>query len=607
MESFQNSPADRQRTALQLAHIEGAIRGDESAALAIYDQTIANAKDDVRKAGKDAKALSDANLSLYLVIAEKGQFLFSLGAFGQAKETLADALQRGEKILAKHAGLAISVRIDDIKNIYAQTLMYMGGFSEAARELDALNQRASRNKDNALAMRVEDSLGILNRMRGKHDEALVYFSLFRDRAQKAGDKGRLSAALMRIANLYEALGMWNDAAADYQQAFSSALSAQDMNYALTAMQGIYNCDIRNDLGLVGKVDYRSAQGLPWKGALTARTLSTKRPKTDDGFNKAWGIVDSRRNDAPVPALDGFRMIREVSLRNAPEVHNYYQEVQLALAIGDAVLRRGEARVCTARKAEEALKELSARKDEAKEEKYVKTAFETAAKLLRSLAGRDILAAREESFEVQTGGFFVEASEPQTDEQFDTKNAIEADLTGLSRMMGVLALKDSEMESVQLALVNDRAIPDEIAARLRRALMPKSSGVSLSKEDKESALLRILESTHPSLKRAAGSLAESGGKLEGLAASKLKKQMEELKKEVSVLAPNANSYMLASINAGEEMRGYLRAWENTRRRVIVIKAMGLSVDVDRELSKFCQTSALLSARQRSLLTQRFQHR
>ncbi|MDR3231307.1 MAG: CHAT domain-containing protein [Synergistaceae bacterium] len=587
--SFKNSPPDRQRVRLQQAHITGRVRGDEAGALRVYDSVIA----DAAKLAQTAKAGDDENIALYLAMADRGQFLLSTGAFGQAKEAIGKAVRKGEDIVSRRQDRAGAVAIDNLKKDYAQTLMYLGEFGDAERELQQLLTIAASDRDMALNMAVNDVYGTLESMRGQYEVALEHFGKFRSLAIDAGNPTAIAQSLLKFGELYEKLGMWNEATAHYQEALSKALEAQKMDAVMIAMLNIYHCDMRNELGMVGRVDYRTVQGLPWRAALTARQVSKKKdPRakdklSDEGFARAWETVDSLRAETPIPSLEGFRMIREVALRSAPEVRNYYQEVASSLLIGDAVLRRGEKRVELAGKASLALRELSARKDEAANEACVKMAFDTMARLLRSLAGRDTLSIPESALSIQMSGILLDAPETENDEQSSQPagSGIEADMQILSGMIRLLSPNASETKELQKALLGAEPLPSGLKTRLRKTLFSLTKKDLSSKEELEKTLLRVLESTHPSLKKDAGSLASREGKLYRYAEKKLETQMKELADEASGLVSKTSAYMLVSINAGDDMLRYLNAWSGMRRRALVMKELGIAANPDNDWPEF----------------------
>ncbi|MDR1978943.1 MAG: CHAT domain-containing protein [Synergistaceae bacterium] len=572
--SFKNSPPDRQRVRLEQAHIIGRVRGDEAEALRVYDSVIA----DATKLAKAAKAGDAENIALYLAMADKGQFLLSTGAFGQAKDAIGEAVEKGEDIVSKYPDRAAAVDVDNLKKDYALTLTYLGEFGEAERELQQLLTVAASDKDVALNMAVNDVYGTLEAMRGKYAVALDHFKTFYSLAVDAGNPTSVAQSLLKLGELYEKIGMWSEAAANYREALSKGLEAQKMDVVLMAMLDIYHCDLRNELGMVGKVDYRTAQGLPWRAALTARQLKKKKSPQerdsvrDSGFDRAWKTVDSLRADRPIPSIDGFRTIREVALRNAPELRNYYQEVAASLSIGDAALRRGEKRAELAGKASEALRELSARKGEAKDEDYVKTAFAAAAKLLRSLAGGDSLTLPESGLPIQQMSGIVldsDAPEPENDQQQPAKSGIETDAQAIAEMVKRLSPNAEETRAIQKALLDAEALPIALKTRLRKTLFSDAAkqlaGEGKEEREKlEEILLRVLNSTHRSLKKAG---------------------QRQLASEAKELAPKTSAYMLAAIDAGDEMLKYLNAWSNMRRRVLVMKELEISPALDKDWVKF----------------------
>jgi CHAT domain-containing protein len=574
--AYKNNPGSRLRVRLQLAYIIG-MSGREAEAIGIYDSVIK----DAAVLQKNAKTRDDGALMAFFAQCDKGEFLLENGAFEDAKQTLGKAKAASEKIAS------LNPRESEILNLrkdYAQSLMYLGDFAEAEKELNDLVPIAVGTDNKIMSMKINAALGTLALMRGDYAGADKAFQNFRDLAVSSGNLQNQAQALIQLAGLYAETGVWGEASAYYQEAFYTSIKAQDMDATLRAMQGIYACDIRNELGLVGKVDYRSSQGLPWRSALTARPLS-KKPRGDDvdrGFMAAWRTVDSLRGESKLPSLDGFRAIREIALRSSPEARDYYHEVKIAWSIGDAVLRGEEQRLRSALSAEEALVELSRRWGEAVDEKYAKMAFETTLSLMRSLAGEGMLSAPAEGFFVQVGGIVVEGTAP---EGSPGETGLEKDMRALSRLVAMTSLSPKETEDMQKAILAAQPMPESIKTRLRKAIFARASKPPESQDELRDILYRILENTHPSIKKEVGSLAEKSGKLYSYAAARVKEQQNELAREAEELVPFASPYMLLSIDSGDAMLGYLEAWQRTRRRALILKELGLLPKADTDWAKF----------------------
>ncbi|MDR2523233.1 MAG: CHAT domain-containing protein [Synergistaceae bacterium] len=574
--SFKDNLSSRLRVKLQLAYIVG-LQGNISEALKIYDAAAA----DAAALQKNEKTRAEGNRLVFYALSDKGTLLLTTGWFAEAQKILAEALTAGEKLETPYAPEILSAR-----NNYAETFMYLGDFDKAESELSELLTAAAGAKNEILTLELNAEFGVLNRMRGRYEQALDFFQIFRSRAEKAGLGQRLAQAYIQLGNLYGHTGVWNEAAAHYQEAFSAALRVRDMDSTLLAMQGIYAGDIRSELGLVGKVDYRSAQGLPWRAALTARDL--KGRKTEDaGFLAAWEKVDSLRREifAPIPSLDGFRLIREMAFRGAPEVRHYYQEAKTAWDVGDAALRRATGRLRTVRNTAKALLELSARAGEAAERQYVQRAFSISLSLLRALAGEETLSAPKGGVFIQIGGIFVEAAAPEDPAEAAKLGTLEADLRTLSRMVPLLSLKPAESDRLQKALTAGEPLPGPMKDRLRKVLFSQALKANPSPEELKKIFLKILETTHPSLKKEAGNLASEGGKLYAYAQNKLKKQQAQLEEDAEELLPQTSEYLLLTLGAGEDVLACLDAWRDVRRRVLVLRELGVSLKTNKNWEAF----------------------
>ena len=574
-----NNPGGALRAKLQIAYTIGA-RGRETEALEIYDAVIKEAS----ALQKKSETRDDGNRLVYYATSDKGQFLLGIGAFADAKKTMEEAMKLGEKIedvQGEYAEASLALRTD-----YAQSLMYLGDFGAASREFNELLGIAEGSDNRALSMRVNAALGTLSRMKGDDGAAFDFFTNFKSIAERANHAQGVGQALIQLANLYAGMGLWNEAAAYYQQAFYTALTAQDMDSAIRAMQGIYNGDLRNEMGLVGKVDYRTIQGLPWRSALTARFLRNpdkRRPEhVDRGFDAAWHAVDSRRERQEIPSLDGFRAIREIAFRGAPEVRDYYQEVKTSYAIADAVLRQAETDLSSARKAGTALRELAARKDEAHESQYADRAFSVTANLLRSLAGQELLTAPAREFSVRTDGIMMEAVSPLDAEPVLTE--LEDDIKTLGRMADVISLKAAETEALQKSMTAGQLMPEDIKSRLRKAVFARADK-ELEPERLKEILFRTLESAQPTLRKEMGSLARKEGKLYDYANNRIQRQREALRAEAERIFPRVSPYMLITVDSGGEMLRYVNAWRRMRLRSLIMADLGINIARDKDWPKF----------------------
>ncbi|MDR1978900.1 MAG: CHAT domain-containing protein [Synergistaceae bacterium] len=570
--SYKNNPGGGLRVRLQLAFIAG-MRGDVLEGLEMYD---AVAKD-AAALQKNEKTRDEGNRLTFLAQSEKGYLLLTTGWFAEAQKTFSEALAAGEKLgMPDHAPELLSV-----KNNYAQTSMYLGDFAQAEKEMSELLNTAVGTNNTTLKMELNSELGVLARMKGQYEPALKFFQIFRSLASEFGQQQRLAQAYIQLANLYGEIGMWNESAAHYQEAFSASLKAQDMDSALIAMQGVYAGDIRNELGLVGKVDYKSMQGLPWRASLTARPLRKEKGYDDQGLKLAWMTVDSLRKEifAPVPSLDGFRLIREMAFRAAPKIRHYYQEVKVAWDIGDAALRLATKRLRSAEKAEEALRELAARKNEAVDARYVERAFGTTLNFLRVLAGEGTLSApSEETFtRIQAGGISLEPTEPEPPQKNATPQAeaVDADIKKLESLYKKMSpLKAGETESLQKALIAGQPLPESLKNKLRSALFSQASQTpSPTDAALRQPLLSLLETFH------SGSDKSSSKRT-----AKQKRQDEQ---EAEKLLPSFKNspYFLLSFGAGEEMLGYLESWRNMRRRAVILRELGITLKTDKNWGNF----------------------
>jgi CHAT domain-containing protein/tetratricopeptide (TPR) repeat protein len=580
--NFGSDLVPRLRVRLRRAVIVG-LQGNSTEGLKIYDSVIKEAE----VLQKDEKTREVGDKIVFQAISDKGELLLRSGWFSEAQKTLEEAVKRGENLFEP-----VQWELLAAKNNHAQTFMYLGDFDEGEKKLNELLGTAIGSDNAVLAMELNSELGTLARMRGQYGHALDFFQNFRRMADEAGQRKRLAQANIQLASLYASTDAWNTAAIHYQEAFSTALTAGDMNHTLMAMQGIYAGELRGELGLVGKVDYKFMQGIPWRSALTARQLRQRKSAVDEGFNAAWTTVDSLRKDimAPIPSLDGFRLVREMAWRNAPEIRHYLQEVKSGWFIADAALRVADRRLNMAREAESALRELGARAEEAHEKKYVEVAFGTILNLQRALAGEELLSTPKENIVIQTGGIFVEGTEPEKGESEKGESAVEGDVKTIGAMIAVLSPKAGETETLQKAMIAGSSMPDALKNRLRKALFSRTAQSRPPRDQLEKMLLRLLEDTHPSLKKEAGRLAGEGGKLHAQAKKKLKQQQEELTATAEALLDSVPPYLLLSLDAGEEMLRFFDAWHNMRRRAVVMKELGIVPKTDKDWPKFLKQFA-----------------
>ena len=590
--------AGRLRVCLQTALIDG-LEGKVTEALGVYDSVIKEAA----ALQKNEKTRAEGDRIVFYAKGDKGTLLMKSGWFEEARKTFAEVLDPTKS--AKKLSRENSPEMMATRNNHATALMYLGDFQAAEKEFSDLLGAAVAGGNTTLTMELNAELGVLNRIKGLYKEAFDFFENFRSLASANAQSQRLAPAYIQLANLYTHMGMSGEADAHYLEAFSTSLKAQDMDTVLTAMRGIYASDIQKELGLVGKVDYRYMQRLPWKAALKARVLKGSARKEDEGLNLAWKNVDALCGEiyTPLPSLDGFRLVREVALR-APELRQYYQEAKSGWYVGDAVLRQASERLRLTRNAVEALRGLNAPENEVADKKYVKTARETTQKLLRTLAGEAFLSIPKGESLFQTGGIFVEAENPSEEQAKADDGSLNADIQDLLRAIALLGPKASENAELQKSLIDAGPMPETTKTRLRKVLFGGALKKSPPPDEMRKLLLRLLETTHPSLKKEFGRLAmeNQGGNVSKLANSEevIKRRMETLEREAAKLLPQTSPYLLLSLEAGEDMLRYLRAWGNMRRRAVILKELGIALKTDKNWTVFFRqwSDALPKAREKA---------
>ncbi|GHS93124.1 hypothetical protein AGMMS50276_02690 [Synergistales bacterium] len=537
---------------------------------------------------KDERTRKYGNTIAFQAISDRGEILLRSGQFSEAQKTLKEAVRRADELFG-----SASAELLAVQNNYALTFMYLGDFDEAKKMIEDLLSNAEVNKNNVLKMELTSELGTLDRIRGRNSEAFEYFQIFRGMADDAGHTKRLAQANIQLASMYTTTGAWGQATAYYQEAFSTALAAGDMDATLISMQGIYAGELRNELGLVGKVDYRSIQGLPWRSALTAqsRKLSDHTAK-DEGFDVAWDAVDSLCEDlwVPVSSLDGIRLVREIAYRNAPENRDYLHGVKSTLDIADATLRTTDKWLSMTRDAENAIRELSAHGKEAYEKEYVERAYNTTLNLLRTLAGGGLLSKPKKELVVQTGGIFVEATDTDAKEpdakDADKKDSItERDIKTLGAMGAILSSKRGEkFEELQKAIIAGDPMPQALKDKMRKTLFSRTAQSKPSQEEIKKTLLRLLETAHPSLVSLKNDLErmvdENGKPKEQKLYNSIKSKIDNQQRELDTVAKGlldrgAPTYFLLSVDAGSDMLRYLDAWRNVRRYVAIMRELGIA--------------------------------
>ncbi|NCC96526.1 MAG: hypothetical protein EOM02_06750, partial [Synergistales bacterium] len=241
--------------------------GDFGGALAICDGAIAKAA----PLKKDKKTESLGRILLFSSYSQRANALNQMGCYEESKEAYSQALGEVESLSSFDDRQKLMV---DANMVVAQG--ELGNVRFASETLVSVEKRAKENNWPDLEFMALQARGRLLKTDGDYRGAYDCYFKSMNIARDRGFSNRYLQAVANIADLYYAMGMWDESKDSYREAIIGSLEQGDMEIFLVASLGFNRVARGDDLGLSGKVDYRSIVGIPWRGL----TLAKGRLKED---------------------------------------------------------------------------------------------------------------------------------------------------------------------------------------------------------------------------------------------------------------------------------------------------------------------------------------
>ena len=570
-------PSARLRVLVRIAQLKANV-GDITGAFALCADV---EKESLALSG-DPKTKADGEFLRFLAIAERGRIANLMGWYEQARSDLDAAVDLAEKASITDEAARRSVEMNQAKNT-----MQLGNLLLARELFDRLYAKAKQSGEMEEQGLILASIGQIERMDGRHEKALSLFRQSEDVFRKAGLKTRQTEILGRISNLYYEIGMWNESLTNSSLVLGRALEENNLESVLTTLMRIFRIEAGKVTGLSGKLDFRTAQGMPWKASLTARSAipgSDVEEHKDRGIARAWKTAfdGSAGFFLTDPSIEGFRVVRE----SAAFVNWTKVNFQASYYASDAMLRVIASRIRSARKAAEALQGLIEGTNAA-EPGYRDDAIQIAFAILRRSAGESLLAGRVQPEDIQTSGIRLEGPDTQEKKKPDTPG-LAADMRVLASLVARCSLTIEEQQSLSAALLSGNPIPAELEGRLRRTFFsasekrladvsarlgsPKTGGEA--RKEIAASLIPVLELSSPSLKREMGKLADSE-KWRGYVKKQGEKRLEKIALDADALAKTLYPGIVFRLDAAREISNIFGAWHGVQSRLLVVAGVGVT--------------------------------
>ncbi len=207
-----------------------------------------------------------------------------LGAFGNEAAVLSAFFDPPWETLA--SGLS-ETREAFVLNDAGFALQMLGRLPEAERLMRAGLERYIAHGRRGNAAAAASNLGDLLRARGELREGLTQARKSVSFADASGDDGWRSAARTTLAAVQHAMGLWTEAAEQFEEAERMQKGTPQAYALLYALQGYRYCDLLLDQGQEADVRERAARTLEW-----AKAQDTPRPMALDhlslGRAYLWG-------------------------------------------------------------------------------------------------------------------------------------------------------------------------------------------------------------------------------------------------------------------------------------------------------------------------------
>lgn len=385
--------------------------------------------------------------------------------------------------------------------------------------------------------------GRLLRGEGKYKDTYERFFQAKDIAQKHGLKNRYLQSVVNIADLYYALGMWEESRNSFQEALAGSIFQSDMEMFLVSTVGLNRIVRGQDLGLSGKVDYRAIQGVPWKGLL--------QPHGDfqeDFFRTYWRSLDalSTKWYEASSVLDADRTVEAISSilgwRRTEGIARY--------AVADGTLRTVEKRFGIVEDVAQGIRGLQ----EAKHK--VPLQLWTA---LRRAAGERLLAGAVGSMPIQSEGLIIEGQEPEPVASDD--QGLRQSLESVSSIPRFLGMDDKAEAEMVKSLVRGDPLSSDIRGRLARVHSQRARRDS----DKMAQELRA-EKTR------GGALNEMAQRVSEIMANLTEKRLvsSDIRSELDDVSP----FMVCQIASATSLKAQEQGWNDLALRMNLLRRLGV---------------------------------
>ncbi len=569
-------PSARLRMMLRIVPLR-VLLGDIKGALDLC----AKAEKEALDLAKDEKTKGDGEYLRFLVVSERARIENLMGWFDKARESFEAAMTLADSGSVMDMAAVRSAEMNQGKNT-----MQLGNFLLAREIFERLLAEARKNGQVEEEGLLQAQIGQIERMDGRFEKALSLFRQSENLFRKAGLKARETEILGRIANLYYEIGMWNESLTNSTLVFRRALAENNLESVLTSLMRIFRIEAGKVTGLSGKLDYRTAQGLPWRGSLSARSVSpgdNVEEHKDQGVARAWkNAVDASSDSFIVdPSIEGFEVIREV----AAFVNWTKVRLQASYYSADARLRLLAGRIRSANKAAVALRGLI-EGNNAEDPEYRNDAIKRAFSILRNAAGETLLAGKVRIEDIQTSGLLLEG--PEIEDKKPTENrGLANDLQTLASLAARCSISREAQRSLSRALLSGGMIPVDLEVVLRKAFLAESErrlsalftrlaspdGAGKAQKEIAESLFPLLEMARPSLKREMGKMAESR-KFRGYFSGLAEQSMQKISADAEALAMTLRPEIVTRIDTAADFMNVVNAWRRMQLRLLVASSIGI---------------------------------
>ncbi len=514
--------------------------GDFGGALAICDSAIAKAA----PLKKDKKTESLGRILLFSSYSQRANALNQMGCYEESKEAYSQALGQVEGLSSFDDRQKLMV---DANMVVAQG--ELGNVRFAAETLVSVEQRAKENNWPNLEFMALQARGRLLRIDGDYRGAYDCYFKSMNIARDKGFSNRYLQAVTNIADLYYAMGMWNESKDSYREAIIGSLEQGDMDIFLIASLGFNRVARGEDLGLSGKVDYRSIVGIPWRGL----TLPKGRVN-EDFFKPYWKSLDEKSDlwFRPSQVLNPDRTVEAVS-----SMLGWSRTQGIArFTVADGMLRLAERRLSTLSQLEEAVKGLKSSGHK------VPTQFWTA---LRRGAGERLIRGAVGPMVIQTEGLMLEGEEPAPKGKNESSKELSLSLEVVARIPSYLGMD----KKAQAQFVKDLSEGHPMSPSVRSGL----ASYHRAKAQKDSL--------DPAVQK------ELSGVVLEIVSSLTDKKVAS--SDLGVDTAYTSPFMICQVKGAETLVEQTERWNDISIRVALLKELGVEIgsvsSVEEFLKKF----------------------